>query len=442
MRTSRIANETYKITKIISPSKSAVASQQHPSAFAKTLGKYAIDGNTNTEPICQGRIKREPEIESDSDLSSAISSISEDIEAVVPDNTRPAAKRRKRGTETAATSVARGQSINSRIQGKTSSAIHADSPKKPKRARRQPPKKLVGAKEDVEIHPPPQWREVYDAVKKMRATKLAPVDTMGCETLADEHVTPRDKRFQTLIALMLSSQTKDTTNAIAMRNLQTQLPAPGLTLENILAVEPDKLNELIYVVGFHNNKTRYIKSTALLLRDNFNSDIPDTIDGLMSLPGVGPKMAYLCMAAAWSRIEGIGVDVHVHRITNYWKWHNTKTPEETRAALEAWLPRDKWHEINHLLVGFGQTICLPVGRKCGECTLSKRGLCPAAVVAKVKVQKTKMVKKESVKEENVDEVKREVVEVAKNAVKGEDVIVADVEDFGTPSRRILRSRVR
>ena len=197
-------------------------------------------------------------------------------------------------------------------------------------------------------------------------------------------------------ALMLSSQTKDTTNAIAMRRLQTELPSPGLTLENILDVEPINLNEMIYVVGFHNNKTRYIKAAAIILRDQFNGDIPDTIEGLISLPGVGPKMAYLCMSAAWGRTEGIGVDVHVHRITNLWGWHKTKMPEETRAALEAWLPRDKWHEINHLLVGFGQTICLPVGRKCGQCTLSQSGLCPSAVVEKKK--SAKRVKKDVIKE--------------------------------------------
>lgn len=113
---------------------------------------------------------------------------------------------------------------------------------------------------------------------------------------------------------MLSSQTKDTTNAIAMRRLQTELPSPGLTLENILAVDPIKLNELIYAVGFHNNKTRYIKAAALVLRDEYAGDIPGTIEGLMALPGVGPKMAYLCLSAAWGRTEGIGVDVHVHRM--------------------------------------------------------------------------------------------------------------------------------
>ncbi len=209
---------------------------------------------------------------------------------------------------------------------------------------------------------------------------------------------------------MLSSQTKDTTTALAMRRLQTELPPPGLTLENILSVAPETLNALIYAVGFHNNKTKYIKATALILKEKFNSDIPDTIEGLISLPGVGPKMAYLCSSAAWGKTEGIGVDVHVHRITNLWGWHKTTQPEQTRAALEAWLPREKWHEINHLLVGFGQTICLPVGRRCGECTLSTRGLCAGAVA----VKKTTVVKKrraEAVKDEGGEVVKEEIEDV-------------------------------
>merc|ERR1712093_745209 len=70
-------------------------------------------------------------------------------------------------------------------------------------------------------------------------------------------------------------------------------------------------------------------------------------------------------------------DVHVHRITNLWGWHKTKGPEESRLALQAWLPKELWHEINWALVGLGQTVCLPVGRKCGECELGLRGLCKA-----------------------------------------------------------------
>ena len=147
------------------------------------------------------------------------------------------------------------------------------------------------------------------------------------------------------------------------------------------------------------------------MREKYNDDIPDTIDGLVSLPGVGPKMAYLCMSAAWGRDEGIGVDVHVHRITNLWGWHKTSSPEQTRAELEAWLPREKWHDINHLLVGFGQTICLPVGRKCGECDLATQRLCPSAEVRKTSPVKRKAKEEIEIKLDNgsAAEVKQEEV---------------------------------
>ncbi len=135
-------------------------------------------------------------------------------------------------------------------------------------------------------------------------------------------------------------------------------------------------------------------------------------------------MAYLCLSAAWGRTEGIGVDVHVHRITNLWGWHKTKTPEETRASLEAWLPRDRWHEINHLLVGFGQTVCLPVGRKCGECTLSEKALCPSAVLDKKKVMK-KVKGVVAVKGEGGETVEEKMEE--KVIVKEEDVMAQDVK---------------
>ena len=208
---------------------------------------------------------------------------------------------------------------------------------------------------------------------------------------------------------MLSSQTKDTSTAVAIKNLRTSLPPPGFNVEGVLAVSAPLLNELIHPVGFHNNKTKFIKATVEILRDKFHGDIPSDAEGLMSLPGVGPKMAYLCMSAAWGRTEGIGVDVHVHRITNLWGWHDythrrtgneppdkkmplsnlksTKTPEQTRLSLESWLPKELWHEINHMLVGLGQTVCLPVGRKCGECAVGAKGLCPGMVV--VEKKKTK-----------------------------------------------------
>lgn len=122
------------------------------------------------------------------------------------------------------------------------------------------------------------------------------------------------------------------------------------------------------------------------------------------------------MSAAWGRDEGIGVDVHVHRITNLWGWHKTSTPEQTRAELEAWLPKDKWHAINHLLVGFGQTICLPIGRKCGECDLAAQGLCPSAQVTKSPVKKR---------------IKKEVeLDIETGAVVKEEELVVQSDDVG------------
>jgi len=174
------------------------------------------------------------------------------------------------------------------------------------------------------------------------------------------------------------------------------------------------------------------------MRDKHGGDIPDTFAGLTALPGVGPKMAHLCLSAAWDRTEGIGVDVHVHRITNLWGWVNTTTPEGTREALESWLPRDKWREINFMLVGFGQTICLPRGRKCGECTLSN-GLCRAAFVSPKKVKKEKRVISEDDEDEEdipfpaspVKRKRRKVkvkVEIKEEEEGGEGGIIADIEE--------------
>ncbi|OTB09022.1 hypothetical protein M426DRAFT_7050 [Hypoxylon sp. CI-4A] len=311
-----------------------------------------------------------------------------DIEDVIPDIAT--ARKRKRTATLLETSPRRAVKTEVKEEVETKKAIAPSAP----RRQRKPARKTTDAETgETTVSAPSDWEAMYDAVKAMRLpggpAADAAVDTMGCERLADTSASPRDQRFQTLIALMLSSQTKDTTNAVAMKRLQTELPphAPGapvgLNLENVLAVEPEFLNKLIWAVGFHNNKTKYIKQAVVILRDQWNGDIPDSIEGLVALPGVGPKMAHLCLSAAWDRTEGIGVDVHVHRITNMWGWHATKNPEETRMKLQSWLPRDRWREINWLLVGFGQTVCLPVGRKCGECDLGLRGLCRAAERKKV-----------------------------------------------------------
>ncbi|KAI8886556.1 DNA glycosylase [Backusella circina FSU 941] len=252
-------------------------------------------------------------------------------------------------------------------------------------------KELLGATPD-------NWERAYDKIKEYRKEHEAPVDTMGCATLADRTASEEVQRFQTLVALMLSSQTKDTVTSVVVQKLKTELPG-GLTLESIINVDQVALDKQIYAVGFHTKKAAYIKRTAEILRDQYNGDIPDTIEGLVSLPGVGPKMGYLTLQNAWNKNLGIGVDVHVHRIANRLGWVETKTPEETRMSLESWLPKDKWKEINPILVGYGQIVCLPRGPKCEECPAVLD--CPSAELKRT-VKKQKMESKTTIKQESLD----------------------------------------
>ncbi|KAL4873928.1 hypothetical protein BDV12DRAFT_181840 [Aspergillus spectabilis] len=378
MRTSRTSKETAKVLQALSPP--PARRQTRSTSHSNFLREFAYNGGSNEE----NPVKKEDD---DSSLSS-IDTI--DIEDIL----EPPAKRRKTKTSTVVTTA-------STTEIKVEKVVKNEST--PQKARRVPARKIKREDGSLAVEPPSNWESMYSMVKKMReANPTAPVDTMGCAELYWRASSPRDRRFQTLIALMLSSQTKDTVTAVAMQRLHTQLGDGDasiikqeveedsrstslpirdstLNLENILAVAPERLNSLIGTVGFHNNKTKYIKKTAEILRDQYNSDIPSTPAELMKLPGVGPKMAFLCMSAAWGKHEGIGVDVHVHRITNLWGWHKTKTPEETRMSLESWLPKDRWHEINKLLVGLGQTVCLPVGRRCGDCVLAGTKLCKSEI---------------------------------------------------------------
>ncbi|KAF1849379.1 DNA glycosylase [Cucurbitaria berberidis CBS 394.84] len=413
MRTSRISRDT---SRILAASRTQRTLRQTRSAANISNRDTHIESNGLGEAV-----KNNENEDTGSELSSVPADSGSDGEAGT------ANRKRKRGQDTP---------VVVKLESKEILVATIASPKKeskPKKARRMPAKKIKALDGSVKVEPPSHWEEIYALTRQMRNEHVAPVDTMGCESLADRTRSPRDQRFQTLVALMLSSQTKDTVTAVAMRGMQEKMPG-GFNLESVLALEPPALNAFINKVGFHNLKTKYIKQTAEILRDKWNSEIPDTIEGLTSLPGVGPKMGYLTLSAAWGRDEGIGVDVHVHRITNLWGWHKTQQPEQTRAALESWLPKDKWHDINNLLVGFGQTICLPVGRKCGDCKLADRGLCPSSVVAKSKKIKKEeaVVKIEAPSGESIVQENSIFAEVSE--VKAEDATL-DIEDIGMEPRK-------
>ncbi|KAI7816572.1 DNA glycosylase, partial [Gamsiella multidivaricata] len=242
---------------------------------------------------------------------------------------------------------------------------------------------------------PVGWKITLDRLREFRLQNPAPVDTMGCERLAEtgDEIPPEVKRFQTLMSLVLSSQTKDTVTSVAVRRLQKELKG-GLTIQGVLDVSAEELNNIIAAVGFHNKKTTYMKQVAEICKTKYSGDIPDTAEELIALPGVGPKMAYLTLQCAWNKNLGIGVDTHVHRISNRLGWVNTEKdgPEATREALQSWLPKEHWREINHILVGYGQVLCLPRGPLCGACPVQER--CPSAMVTKQRKKMLAIIKSE------------------------------------------------
>lgn len=233
---------------------------------------------------------------------------------------------------------------------------------------------------------PKGWNNIYNEVVAMRAKFMAPVDTMGCERMPEtitpniKTTNPRIYRFQLLISLMLSSQTKDEVNYDAMVKLQTAYLAKGyadgLCLDAILASTEKEIDSYILKVGFHNRKAVYIKKACELLVSSFDGDIPQTIEEIVTLPGVGPKMGFLLLQKGWNVNTGIGVDVHLHRLAQMWGWvKKSEKPEVTRLDLQKWLPEQYWADINPLLVGFGQVVCPSKLPNCDICSLAAKNLC-------------------------------------------------------------------
>jgi endonuclease-3 len=175
--------------------------------------------------------------------------------------------------------------------------------------------------------------------------------------------------FLTLIGCILSLRTKDETTAVACERLFAKARAP----EAMLAIAPKTLERLIYPVGFYRTKARVIRGICRDLIDKFDGHVPDEIDALLTLKGVGRKTANLVVTEAYSK-PGICVDTHVHRISNRWGLVRTKTPDKTEIALRAVLPPRHWIEYNGILVAFGQTICHPTSPWCSRCKIAS--LCP------------------------------------------------------------------
>ncbi len=170
--------------------------------------------------------------------------------------------------------------------------------------------------------------------------------------------------FQLLVMTLLSSRTRDTTTIPMMPELFKKYPTP----QQFLGVPLTTLEKELYGIGFYRVKARNIKKLCNIVIEKYGGKIPDTLEGLTSLPGVGRKTANCILNYAFKK-PAIAVDVHVHRIVNRLGWVKTKTPEKTELALQKLLPQEQWGKVNMLFVDHGQRICLPRNPKCGVCPI-------------------------------------------------------------------------
>ena len=203
--------------------------------------------------------------------------------------------------------------------------------------------------------------EIHAAMRILRRivpTWETPIVTLMAETYGSP--------FRVLISCILSLRTQDATTAQASHRLFALADSP----ETMVKLTAKAIEKAIYPVGFYRTKGKIIRNIcAVLLRDN-GGKVPDEIDELLKLKGVGRKTANLVVTLGY-RKPGICVDTHVHRISNRWGYIDTKTPEKTEIALRAKLPKQYWIEYNDLLVSFGQHLCRPISPLCSRCPVEK-----------------------------------------------------------------------
>jgi len=201
--------------------------------------------------------------------------------------------------------------------------------------------------------------------RTMRALSKA---ITGMELPAVEKVAEAeaDNAFQILIATLLSARTQDATTAAASGRLFARARTPRAMAK--LPVR--EIERLIYPVSFYRNKAEHVKACCERLITFFGGRVPDTLEELVTLPGVGRKTANLVLILAFKSRRNICVDTHVHRISNRLGWVATKTPEETEQALYKATEQRWWASLNLYLVTWGQNVCRPVHPRCGDCAIA------------------------------------------------------------------------
>lgn len=199
-----------------------------------------------------------------------------------------------------------------------------------------------------------------------RVVELIEADLRGGEPPVVSRLADADHNpFIILVTTVLSLRTKDEVTAAAAERLLRRASTP----EAILAVPEVEIADTIYPVGFYRNKAKTLHALCRELVERFRGHVPDDLDTLLTLPGVGRKTANLVIVLGFDK-EGICVDTHVHRISNRLGYVKTSSPEETETALRRQLPKKLWKSYNTLLVAFGRRTCRPVSPLCSDCVIN------------------------------------------------------------------------
>lgn len=168
--------------------------------------------------------------------------------------------------------------------------------------------------------------------------------------------------FEQLVACLLSIRTLDEVSPPVALHLLARATHPA----QLLKIPEADLLEIVKPCTFPVQKAASLRKISETILKDFNGKTPTDFSGLTSLPGIGPKCANLVLGIACGK-PSIGVDIHVHRVTNRWGYVSAPTPQKTLAQLEERLPRDRWVELNELLVPFGKHICTGRLPKCSTC---------------------------------------------------------------------------
>ena len=213
-----------------------------------------------------------------------------------------------------------------------------------------------------------------NAVMRALGRAIDKLDLPAVEKIAEES---QEDPFEVLIATMLSAQTRDPVTAEASARLFRVARTPRAMAK----LTEKEIERLIYPVSFYRHKATHVRETRRILVERFSGRVPDTMEELLTLPGVGRKTANLVLILSFSSRKNICVDTHVHRISNRLGWVRTRTPEETEHALYKSTRARWWPYINLYLVTWGQNVCRPIYPRCGVCAIREH--CPQIGVTKV-----------------------------------------------------------